>query len=201
MRKFFIILSLLVGLPAFAIEGKIEAFMPIKLKVTKGDSEFGPGEFTAILETTRKNELKLEVRKAGKNNNPVAYFKVPKSKKIPKGNGTLTLTPQESGQPYALEAIWTTQTTDGPEQWRSETCQYRVPETICYPDHRGRRTRCEIRDRWVMGWRDVRFFDRVYDQQVEFGLFDPQQIELNAASFAAATSFVERVYVYQGICR
>jgi hypothetical protein len=187
------LLTLVTGCKDF--KGRIEILKPLQLNVVKGDSQVGVGANDISVTFKSKNEVKLEISKAGKNNNPQVLFKLPERMRLPNYSGPVDIPAESSGQNYDVQGFLESETFDGPVVRDYNTCTVEVPLRQCYLDNKGR----EICSEKVTGREMVEYFDRETHSRIDLALLEAASSE-RAAQLVAFDTQTERRYIYRGRC-
>ena len=143
------------------------------------------------------SRVKATLKTADKNS-VVFRLLLPKSVKIPT-NGTLELTPTQSGQPFHTTVAVKTEVTNGSRQRDLENCtvtfqdyECRVvgnpPPSECYP---------VTRTRW--GRRTVEFYVRSYHREIQ-AVMTPANESAASATIEGTRVDSERIYTGEGMC-
>lgn len=155
-----------------------------------------PGEYPTDLNINTAR-VKATLKTADKSN-VVFRLVLPKSVKIPT-NGTIDLTPAQSGQPFQTSVAVKTEVSNGARQRDFEDCtttyqDYECtvtgnpPHSVCYP---------VSRTRW--GHRTVEFFVRSYHREIR-AVITPVNQTTAAAKIEGSRVDSERIYTGEGMC-
>lgn len=150
-------LSLLLGLLLFTscvtLDGKLETYQTVTLESTKGKVTIDAGHHDAKLKWKSKEKIRLTLTE-GKNKK--IDFSVPKDVRIPQRRGQMTLTAQQSGQPYDLFANLDTHTRRSPTRYDRESCTQTRRITRCTTNPQGER-KCWEETVTYHGHREIRY--------------------------------------------
>lgn len=197
MKKITLLFATLFALTGceYAINGDLNVNQDFKL-----DNEtYRNGNYDAsisIRKTTfaKRYKMTLKVSKNGQEN--VHTFKAPKGTKIPE-NGAFNLSAGQLNEKYGLKGeIETDYTTDDRRRRNRESCTYQEPYTVCHSDRFGN-VSCHTQYRTVYGHRDVEYYLKTKDQDVQVSIMDGNTA---VADFSGQDSYTYRVYTYEGFC-
>jgi hypothetical protein len=179
-------------------EGRIEVSETLTPIVKKGNKTIAPGSYDVKVTFPDKKKARIEVKIEGKNNNPQIDLKLPSGKSFPEYDGPITLSSQESGQPYDVNGnlrsdIQRTQTVRD-----EETCTYYVRERECNTDKNGNRV-CKDRDVAHTGDRPVEYYYEELTQYLDLSLERPNS-NVEVAHLGGTYFNRDKIYTYQGPC-
>lgn len=186
---------------------KLQVLQHLNLGVVNGQSFLEPGNYDAKLEVRNEKDatkIRLEINQGGKDRDldPVIYIPLLPGQSLPTTSGELDIPAQQSGQQFDLHAVVSTDVTDSPEVWSTETCSKDGRITECSRDANGVRT-CTTRTNTVIGSRDIRGYDHISHTDYSMTLNAPgaekdQQILARAVAHDSSTQHVE---TFRGDCK
>lgn len=150
-------------------EGNVNVSETLRLNVMKGNSTVAPGVY-GIKIKPEQERIRLEIKIEGKNNNPVANFKI-KPGDLPSWSGGFRLLPESTGQPYLVDGELTTDVQEGPIHMEYRSCS--IPKTVreCTINDKGKRV-CKNRTTYLSGDKEVHYHSRSERQTLRLALVD-----------------------------
>lgn len=126
-------------------------------------------------------------------------LKVPESKHIP-SNGELSLSSQESGQPFDFKMSSQTDVSETATQQGSESCTESVQTEVCYivPGNPPRQ-KCELKWATAKGMQYVEFYYRTTQQRVS-AVFSKISSDQVLASYGGSRSDSQKIYTRKDRC-
>lgn len=123
---------------------------------------------------------------------------LPKNVKIPT-NGTLDLSPAQSGQPFQTSVAVKTDVSNGPRQRDLEDCTTTYQDYECYVVGNPPHSVCSpvTRTRW--GRRTVEFYVRSYHREIQ-AVITPVNQSTASATIEGTRVDSERIYTGEGMC-
>ncbi len=149
-----------------------------------------PGDYVIKMQLTNKRTAVVFMKTASRQ--LTLNLNIPSGRGLPE-NGPFHLTSQESGQPFDLQAVMTTNRTDSAPQRMFEACQVEENETVCSPQG------CWVQHRIRQGARDIRYFDRTTVQKLEGSFMDASSKE-QLATLDGDRRSVDRIIQSTGPC-
>jgi hypothetical protein len=199
MKVHFILISLLAitlsgcKKEPYIVKSTLEVDQALEVKDDNSKMiRFNTGSYPTDL-NINSSRVKATVKTAA-NKSVTFRIKLPKNIKIP-DNGTLELTPAQSGQAFLTSVTVKTEITDGPSRREFEDCFTSRHE--CWVVGNPPVTQCGTRDNF--GRRSVEYFVRSYARNFE-ALLTPAQATTASANIVGDRTDRERIYTYQGIC-
>jgi hypothetical protein len=180
-------------------KGKIDILKPLELNVVAGDSDIGPGVSDITVTFKSSHEVKLEISKPGKDNNPKVLFQLPEELRVPRYNGPIEIPAEVSGQLYDVLGHLETDIIDSPIIRDREYCSRKVRRRVCHKDGDGNRI-CRDKKVRLKGRRRVAFFEREAFARIDLNLEEVEGGEL-AATLKAFDRTFEKIYTHRGPCR
>lgn len=170
--------------------GELDACQTTSTTIPAGDARFS-------LVFRNRQSLTLTVKTGSKQ--IATDIMLPSEKSIP-ANGSVRFLAQEIAQPFDLNVNMQTVVTDSPETSTWEDCTYTIRQEVCRRDSRGQR-RCELEYVEYRGTRDVSYFHRTTDEDLQGRLNSPGNQSDLIATMTGSRSGTEKIYTYQGQCR
>lgn len=196
MNKIITLLALsLIFVSCENIDGTFNARTDLELKDGNRTDIVRQGQYQAVIKL-RSKKVKLTLK--GESGNETYSFTLPSNVDLPRTNGSFKLTSAQVKQPYDVAGNIRTDVTMSERRRERESCQYREPYTVCYPDGSGRRV-CRTEYRTRFGFRDVEYRIRTQDQRINFNLLAKGTSAVRG-SFAGGEVKRERAYDYTGPC-
>ncbi len=152
--------------------------------------DVSPGQYIMKLEMSGRRAVQISLKTA--NQSIIAKLNINKGHTLPE-QGPFFLLSQESGQPFDLGGKVATTRKDSARKRHQETCEIPYTDTICTPQ--GCTTRSGVR----MGFRDIIYFDRTTEKNMQASLDDPAT-KSQLATYEGSLSSVERIYTSRGHC-
>lgn len=177
------------------IDGKFQALQDLELKDGNRTDIVRAGNYDAVIKL-RSKKVKLTLK--DDSGSETYNFTLPSNVDLPRTNGSFKLTSAQVRQPYDVAGNLTTDVTFSERRRARESCEYREPYTVCYPDGNGRRV-CRTEYRTRFGFRDVEFRNRTQDQRINFNLLARGTSSMRG-KFAGREVSTTRVYDYTGPC-
>lgn len=189
-----IILTLLLTVSCKSITGDVEVLETISL-VKKGKwTDIEPGIYNAKMRIKSKRKLKIKI------DGKTYTFRTPKGITLPRENGELTLTSDQSGQPYDLDMKVNTVRENADVQESNEFCTYAIPYTVCQTTGPYGGTVCSTRFRNYPGTRYSKWFMQSVEQNLSLALLS-EDSDAKLATFKAYDKYTKKIYEHQGLCR
>lgn len=155
------------------------------------------GDYSAQLQFIGKRDVEMQV-----NVNRDQWrinIHVPKGSDMPTENGSISLTSQQTGQPFDLSGDVKTQKENGQTVREHEQCSYTDYRHECYVTGNPPTTVCRDVPYTRWGYRDVEYYNVKAHREVEMNVLAAQSSEV-VGKFTAVNDWTERVYTYQGRC-
>ena len=175
------------------LAGKMDIYEDLVFKKKGNDIHVYEGNYNAKIKFSSKRKIKLKID--GKK----ITFRIPKGSSIPKENGNLYLTPEQTRQPYGLYGQVESKNDYSHKKEGYESCSWRRSYLYCHYNRSGYRS-CYTRYYHYYGSRFVRFQDKTTQKDYLFKIVDPDS-ENKLAVFNATRTNKERIYQYIGYCR
>lgn len=160
---------------------------------TEKDVQINPGSYKTQINFNNRTEFEVQIKAK---NTTTLKFRLPSDLNIPE-NGTFTLSPRQSGQPFNLVGIVETESRRSQVFRERESCTVERWEQECYITPQGRV--CHNVLRTYPGFRDAEFYFIDTDQRLAVHLAAPQDASVFAV-FNGEKSTRDRRYTYQGPC-
>lgn len=191
MKNISLLIVALFLVSCETINGNFNASEQLTLKDGSDSVTIPAGSYKASLRVTTK-KVKLDIGDGNK-----YKFRIDPDA-IPRRNGTVFFPASEVKQPYDVNTTVRSNVFESDSRAGSESCSYRQPYTVCYPDNRGR-TQCYTEYRTVYGYRQVQYRVRTTDKSLLINLLSPGT-EMAMAQFEGRDVKRERIYEYVGQC-
>lgn len=153
-----------------------------------------PGNYRSKINFSSKKNIKIEI-KANKVTETILLDR-PDNFEFPT-NGNFHLTAQEIKQNFSVHGSVQTNVFDSERRREHESCTYTVNEYVCYPRPSGK-PECGYQPRQVWGYRSVEYYLKTTSRDLIAQLVNEKE---SLADFDGHREDVEKIYVYQGICR
>ncbi len=159
-----------------------------------------PGSYNMSVESGR-NDLQIDLK--GANLSEKLELTIPAGKQIP-DSGRVTLTSQETGQPFDLEAVINTDVQDSAKTNGYETCQVSYQEQVCAPTGDGGpgnppQIHCWFETHTRQGQQQVEYFVRSTNRSMTAEILLLGSTT-SAAHFSGNRMSKQKIYTYQSPC-
>lgn len=193
---------LLLSVSLFVLTGckySIDGVLNVTDSINLDNQEYAPGSYdtsVSIKRTTFSRRYKITMKVDSHQGEVTHTFKAPKGATIPE-NGRVSFTAEQLKENYGLNGEVSTVYSDDTRRRRTyESCTYQEPYTVCRTDARGR-TYCHTEYRTRFGQREVEYFLRTKEQDLNFDLMSKTK---SMASFEGHYRNTYPVYIYEGRC-
>lgn len=161
------------------------------------DKTLPTGDYSTTLRFIGRHDVEMQVKYNREQWN--INIHIPSGANLPSENGTISLTSQQTGQPFDLAGDVQTQKQRGQTVRENESCSYTDYRHECYVTGNPPATVCRDVPYTRWGYRDVEFYNVQVHREVKMNAYAPRSPAV-LGTFTSVSDWTERVYTYQGRC-